>query len=119
MMAALLSAMVSSMTSFFNSSSTVFTMDLWRRLRPRVSEREMMVVGRLWILCLVGVSILWLPMLQLVKGSQFWDYSRSISSFLMPPVVMTFLFGIFWSRATEQVDLFPQPLEVSNKFEQL
>jgi len=104
-MAALLSALISSMTSIFNSSSTVFTMDLWRRCRPQASEREKMVVSRLWILFLIVVSIVWLPVLQIVKGSQFWTYTQSIWSFFVPPIVMTFLFGIFWPRTTEQVNL--------------
>jgi len=103
MMAALLSALISSMTSIFNSSSTVFTMDLWRRCRPQASEREKMVVSRLWILFLIVVSIVWLPVLQIVKGSQFWTYTQSTWSFFVPPIVMTFLFGIFWPRTTEQV----------------
>lgn len=102
MMAALLSALVSSLTSIFNSSSTVFTIDLWSICRPKAKEAEKMIVGRLWILVMVIVGTLWIPVLQMVQGSQFWAYSQSISSFLLPPVVMTFLFGIFWKRATEQ-----------------
>ena len=43
MLAALLAALMSSMTSMFNSSSTVFTMDIWRRFRPRAKESELMV----------------------------------------------------------------------------
>ena len=43
MLAALLAALMSSMTSMFNSSSTVFTLDIWRRLRPHAKESELMV----------------------------------------------------------------------------
>ena len=103
MMAALLSALVSSLTSIFNSSSTVFTMDLWRQCRPRAGEREMMVVGRLWVVVLFGVSQLCVSVSQLIKGSQIWNYSQSIVSFFVPPIVMVFLFGLFWKRTTEQV----------------
>jgi hypothetical protein len=63
----------------------------------------MMVVGRVWILILVAIGIAWLPVLELIKGSQFWAYAQSINSFLLPPIVMTFLFGIFWTRTSEQV----------------
>ena len=45
-MAVMLSAIISSLTSIFNSSSTVFTMDLWRRGRPTASQRELLIVGR-------------------------------------------------------------------------
>ena len=103
MLAALLAAMMSSLTSMFNSSSTVFTMDIWRRFRPHAKESELMVVGRTYTLFLVGISIAWLPILQEIKGSEFWDYSQSIGSFILPPIVVTFLLGLFWNRTTEQV----------------
>ena len=62
-----------------------------------------MVVGRVYTLVLVGVSIMWLPILERIQGSQFWDYSQAIGSYLIPPIVSTFLLGIFWTRTTEQV----------------
>lgn len=46
MIAVMVAALMSSLTSIFNSASTIFTMDLWNRLRPRASERELMIVGR-------------------------------------------------------------------------
>eukprot|EP00074_Homo_sapiens_P069556 XP_011521954.2 sodium/glucose cotransporter 5 isoform X2 [Homo sapiens] len=46
MIAVMLAALMSSLTSIFNSSSTLFTMDIWRRLRPRSGERELLLVGR-------------------------------------------------------------------------
>ena len=103
MLAALLSALMSSLTSIFNSSSTLFTMDLWRQCRPQAQEAELMVVGRMWTLFLAVVSLCWLPILLEVQGSEFWNYSQSIGSYLLPPIVMVFLFGIFWTRTTEKV----------------
>uniref|UniRef100_A0A2I3H2B6 Sodium/mannose cotransporter SLC5A10 n=1 Tax=Nomascus leucogenys TaxID=61853 RepID=A0A2I3H2B6_NOMLE len=50
MIAVMLAALMSSLTSIFNSSSTLFTMDIWRRLRPRSGERELLLVGRTGIL---------------------------------------------------------------------
>ena len=49
MTAVMLSAIMSSLTSIFNSCSTVFTMDIWRKLRRHANEREIMIVGRLVI----------------------------------------------------------------------
>lgn len=46
MMSVMIAALMSSLTSIFNSSSTIFTMDLWKHLRPRCSEWELMIVGR-------------------------------------------------------------------------
>ena len=45
-MAAMLSAIVTSLTSIFNSSSTVFTMNLWQHFRPKANQRELLIVGR-------------------------------------------------------------------------
>ena len=45
-MAVMLSAIMSSLTSIFNSASTVFTMDVWRRVRPSAKQRELLIVGR-------------------------------------------------------------------------
>ena len=46
MLAALLAALMSSLTSIFNSSSSLFTMDIWRRIRPAAKQGELMVVGK-------------------------------------------------------------------------
>ncbi|XP_046783886.1 sodium/glucose cotransporter 5 isoform X16 [Gallus gallus] len=46
MIAVMMAALMSSLTSIFNSSSTLFTMDIWRRMRPGASERELLMVGR-------------------------------------------------------------------------
>lgn len=46
MIAVMMAALMSSLTSIFNSSSTLFTMDIWKRLRPCASERELLLVGR-------------------------------------------------------------------------
>lgn len=42
----MMAALMSSLTSIFNSSSTLFTMDIWRRLRPGAVEKELLLVGR-------------------------------------------------------------------------
>lgn len=46
MIAVMMAALLSSLTSIFNSSSTLFTMDIWRQCRPGAGERELLLVGR-------------------------------------------------------------------------
>ena len=46
MLAVMLAALMSSLTSVFNSSSTLFTLDIWSVFRKNASSREMMIVGR-------------------------------------------------------------------------
>ncbi|KAK2815967.1 hypothetical protein Q5P01_026434 [Channa striata] len=102
MLAVMLAALMSSLTSIFNSSSTLFTLDLYHRIRPKASERELMIVGRVFILILVCVSLLWIPVIQTANSGQLFDYIQSVTSFLAPPVTAVFLMAIFWSRANEQ-----------------
>ncbi|XP_010222630.1 PREDICTED: sodium/myo-inositol cotransporter 2 [Tinamus guttatus] len=102
MMAVMIAALMSSLTSIFNSSSTIFTMDLWKHFRPRCSEWELMIIGRVFVLLLTVVSILWIPLVQAGQGGQLFIYIQSISSYLQPPVAMVFILGCFWKRANEQ-----------------
>lgn len=46
MIAVMMAALMSSLTSIFNSSSTLFTMDIWKKHRPQASEKELLLVGR-------------------------------------------------------------------------
>ncbi|XP_004612896.2 sodium/mannose cotransporter SLC5A10 [Sorex araneus] len=102
MVAVMMAALMSSLTSVFNSSSTLFTMDIWRQLRPRAGERELLLVGRLVIVALIGVSVAWIPVLQGSNGGQLFVYMQSVTSSLAPPVTAVFLLGIFWPRANEK-----------------
>ncbi|KAK0153118.1 Sodium/myo-inositol cotransporter 2 [Merluccius polli] len=102
MMAVMIAALMSSLTSIFNSSSTIFTMDLWRYWRPRASEWELMIVGRLFVLVLVVVSVLWIPVVQASQGGQLFIYIQSISTYLQPPISVVFIMGCFWKRTNEK-----------------
>ncbi|KAJ6653926.1 hypothetical protein lerEdw1_007684 [Lerista edwardsae] len=102
MMSVMIAALMSSLTSIFNSASTIFTMDLWRHLRPLSSEWELMVVGRVFVLLLVVISILWIPLVQASQGGQLFIYIQTISSYLQPPVAVVFILGCFWRRTNEK-----------------
>ncbi|XP_001370424.1 sodium/glucose cotransporter 2-like [Monodelphis domestica] len=101
MLAVMLAALMSSLASIFNSSSTLFTMDIYTRLRPRAGDRELLLVGRLWVLFIVAVSIAWLPVVQAAQGGQLFDYIQAISSYLAPPVSAVFVLALFVPRVNE------------------
>ncbi|XP_076997616.1 sodium/myo-inositol cotransporter 2 isoform X2 [Tamandua tetradactyla] len=107
MMAVMVAALMSSLTSIFNSASTIFTMDLWNHIRPRASEKELMIIGRVFVLLLVLISILWIPVVQASQGGQLFVYIQSISSYLQPPVAVVFIMGCFWKRTNEKPDERP------------
>ncbi|ESO03121.1 hypothetical protein HELRODRAFT_174010 [Helobdella robusta] len=102
MLAALLSALMSSLTSYYNSGSSLFTLDIYSHFRKKASEHEKVLVGRLFGLFLVCLSVAWLPILQSVQGNQLWNYTQAIYSYLTPPWTVVYLLGMFWTRATEQ-----------------
>ncbi|XP_075792059.1 sodium/glucose cotransporter 4 isoform X4 [Pelodiscus sinensis] len=101
MIAVMMAALMSSLTSIFNSSSTLFAIDIWQRLRKKATEQELMIVGRVFVLILVVVSILWIPIIQTSNSGQLFDYIQSITSYLAPPITALFILAIFCKRINE------------------
>ncbi|NWH86798.1 SC5A9 protein, partial [Aegithalos caudatus] len=101
MIAVMMAALMSSLTSVFNSSSTLFVIDIWQRVRKQASEQELMIVGRVFIVILVVISILWIPIIQTANSGKLFDYIQSIGSYLTPPVTALFILAIFWKRVNE------------------
>ncbi|NXQ10763.1 SC5A9 protein, partial [Peucedramus taeniatus] len=101
MIAVMMAALMSSLTSVFNSSSTLFVVDIWKRVRRQASEKELMIVGRVFTLILVVISILWIPMVQSANSGKLFDYIQSIGSFLCPPIATLFILAIFCKRVNE------------------
>uniref|UniRef100_A0A673UDP4 Sodium/mannose cotransporter SLC5A10 n=2 Tax=Suricata suricatta TaxID=37032 RepID=A0A673UDP4_SURSU len=101
MIAVILAALMSSLTSIFNSSSTLFAIDVWQRFRRKATEQELMVVGRLFVVFLVVISILWIPIIQSSNSGQLFDYIQAVTSYLAPPITALFLLAIFCKRVTE------------------
>ncbi|XP_077927861.1 sodium/glucose cotransporter 4 isoform X1 [Halichoerus grypus] len=101
MIAVILAALMSSLTSIFNSSGTLFAIDVWLRLRRKATEQELMVVGRVFVVFLVVISILWIPIIQSSNSRQLFDYIQSVTSYLAPPITALFLLAIFCKRVTE------------------
>ncbi|XP_066055592.1 sodium/glucose cotransporter 1 isoform X1 [Chamaea fasciata] len=102
MLSVMLASLMSSLTSIFNSASTLFTMDIYTKIRTRASEKELMLAGRAFMLVLIGISIAWVPVVQSAQSGQLFDYIQSVTSFLGPPIAAVFLLGLFCKRVNEQ-----------------
>uniref|UniRef100_A0A8C8S2M6 Sodium/mannose cotransporter SLC5A10 n=1 Tax=Pelusios castaneus TaxID=367368 RepID=A0A8C8S2M6_9SAUR len=102
MIAVMMAALMSSLTSVFNSSSTLFTMDIWRKIRRDATERELLLVGRIVTVVLVVISVLWIPILQSSSSGQLYIYIQSVTSCLAPPITAVFALAVFWRRTNEQ-----------------
>ncbi|XP_012984156.1 sodium/glucose cotransporter 1 isoform X2 [Melopsittacus undulatus] len=101
MLSVMLASLMSSLTSIFNSASTLFTMDIYTKIRTRPSEKELMLAGRAFMLLLIGISIAWVPVVQSAQSGQLFDYIQSVTSYLGPPIAALFLLAVFCKRVNE------------------
>ncbi|KAJ8389716.1 hypothetical protein AAFF_G00114220 [Aldrovandia affinis] len=101
MMAVMIAALMSDLDSIFNSASTIFTLDIYKMLRRRASSRELMLVGRLFVVVMVVVSVAWVPVIVEMQGGQMYLYIQEVADYLTPPVAALFLLGVFWKRCNE------------------
>lgn len=97
MVAALLSALMSSLASVFNSSSTLITMDFYKKYRPNASEKQLVRFGQLATVVLVFVGLLWIPFIGVISN-QLFIYLQSVQAYIAPPIAVVFLLGITFKR---------------------
>lgn len=98
--AGLLAALMSSLSSLFNSSAALFTVDIYQKLKKSASEKELVYVGKIATTVVVVCGLIWIPIMKQVAqgGGGLYDYLQNVQSFLAPAITATFLLGIFWSR---------------------
>jgi solute:Na+ symporter, SSS family len=98
--AGLLAALMSSLAGAFNASSTLFTMDLYRKLHPRASQARLVWVGRAATAVMVLIALVWIPVIQGAKG--LYDYLQGVQGYLGPPIFTVFFLGVFVKRVNAQ-----------------
>lgn len=96
-MAGLLAALMSSLSSVFNSCSTLITWDFYKKLRPDASEMHLVTVGRISTSVLVVFGLLWIPFMKYIS-SQLYIYLQSVQAYIAPPIAACFLLGLFIPR---------------------
>ena len=95
--AGLLAALMSSLSSVFNSTSTLITFDIYKKFRPTVSDRELVNAGRLSTIALVLLGMAWIPLMQAIEGGLFQKL-QSVQAYISPPIAAAFLLGIFFKK---------------------
>jgi len=95
--AGLMAALMSSLSSVFNSTSTLVTIDVYKKLRPVSTERQLVLVGQVVTAILVGFGLLWIPVMKLISN-QLYQYLQSVQAYISPPIAAVFLLGIMWKR---------------------
>lgn len=96
--ACLLAALMSSLASLFNSSASLFTIDIYEKLRPGRSQQHLLAVGRVATTVTVGLGIIWIPVMAKISSGGLYQYLQSVQGYLAPPITAVFLLGLFWPR---------------------
>ncbi len=98
--AGLLAALMSSLAGAFNASSTLFTIDFYSKLRPNVSQKRLVWIGRIATVAMIIIGLLWIPVIRGGKG--LYDYLQGVQAYLAPPIAVVFFAGIFHKRLNAQ-----------------
>lgn len=99
--AGLLAALMSSLASVFNSCSTLFTVDIYKKLRPGTPEKKLVRTGQVATTIVVIIGIIWIPIMANISGV-LYEYLQSVQSYIAPPIAAVFLLGIFYKRVNAQ-----------------
>ena len=96
--ACLLAALMSSLASLFNSSASLFTVDIYEKIRPGRSPKHLLFVGRIATAVVVIFGIIWIPVMAKVSQGGLYQYLQNVQGYLAPPITAVFLLGLFWPR---------------------
>ncbi len=94
--AGLLAALMSSLSSAFNSSSTLLTIDFYQKYKPDATQKDLVRFGRVATIVLVIVSLGWIPFMKSLMGGGIFHYLQSVQAYISPPIAAVFLFGLFY-----------------------
>ena len=97
--AALAAAIVSSLASMLNSTSTIFTMDIYKQIKNNVDDNKLVTIGRVAGLTSMVIAIIIAKPL-LGNFSQAFQFIQEFTGFFTPGIVVIFLLGLFWKKAT-------------------
>ena len=109
--AALTAAIVSSLASMANSTSTIFTMDIYNKyIKKDASEANQVKVGRITALVAFGVASIVAPALGALD--QAFQFIQEYTGFISPGVFAIFFFGVFWKKTTSNAALTGAALSI-------
>jgi SSS family solute:Na+ symporter len=96
--AALLAALMSTVSGALNSIATLFSYDIVKRWRPATTDHQLVFIGRVTTLVAMVAAIVWSPFID-----QFGSVFQAITAiicYIAPPITAVFLWGVFWRRAS-------------------
>jgi len=94
--AGLLSALMGSLAGVFNACSTLFTVDLYTKWKPKATQLELVRTGRIATVVMVAIALAWIPVIKGAPG--LYSYLQAVQSYLAPPIFVVFFLGVFSKR---------------------
>ncbi len=98
--AGLLSALMGSLAGVFNACSTLFTVDLYEKWKPKATQHELVRTGRIATGIMVLIALAWIPVIKGASG--LYNYLQAVQGYLAPPIFVVFFFGVFFKRLNSQ-----------------
>lgn len=110
--AALAAAIISSLASMFNSTSTLFTMDIYKKyINPEANDHKLVNVGRLVSICALIIALI--AVKPLLGGlDQAFQYIQEYSGFIYPGIIVVFGLGLLWKRASSMAAVWTAILTI-------
>ena len=96
--AGMIAALMSSLASLFNSVSTLFTVDVYQKLKPETPPQRLVTIGRCTTVAMTVLGLIWVPIMKAIAGGGLYQYIQAVQSFLAPPIVAVFVMGLVWKR---------------------
>jgi len=104
-LAALAAAIVSSLASMLNSTSTIFTMDIYRPyINPKATDKQTVSVGRITAAASLVIALFIAP--QLNNLGQVFQYIQEYTGVVSPGILAVFMLGLFWERTTNKAAIW-------------
>lgn len=96
MLSALLAALTSTLSAILNSTSTLFTMDFYSKIKPGTDSKKLVKIGKITSLVIILIAALWAP--NIGRFGSLLKYYQEMISYIAPPIVAAFILGIFSKR---------------------
>ena len=110
--AALTAAIISSLASMFNSTSTLFTMDIYKKyINKEAGDKQLVNVGRITSVCALLIALV--AVKPLLGGlDQAFQYIQEYSGFIYPGIITVFGLGLLWKRASSRAAVWTAILTI-------
>ncbi len=103
--AALTAAVVASLAGKANSIATIFTLDIYKKIKPAADEQRIVKVGKITVVAAMLIAIIIAPLLGIDKKGGF-QFIQEYTGFVSPGIFAMFIMGFFWKKTTSNAALF-------------